>query len=107
MPIFRFHRGSLEDSMKTCFIVKDKKELYEKICRFNKLTNKERSTEDLICISENIPSEESLSVKNYIYDERIGWHTQIVIVKNRCVTIDPYMIGFLSEPFNDLDEKEN
>lgn len=87
MALFRFHRGGLSESLKTTKIVKSKKELSELIMK-NDIFKLEVTEKDL-CI-------ESYSKKDN-FDERIGWYTQMVTVK------DPhdgkfYPIGFLSEP---------
>lgn len=99
MPLFRFHRGSLEDSLKTTFRVEDKKDLFDKLNNFNTLLGRPRQDEDLISAMPCIARPEDILVKEYIFDNRIGWDTQIVLIKHQCVTRDPYIIGFLSEPF--------
>jgi hypothetical protein len=101
MPLFRFHRGTLSESLKTTFHATDKQDLFNKIKSFNKITNKPKTPEDSMCITSSICSPESISIKPYVFDDRIGWDTQIVLVKNECVTKDPYVIGFLSEPFSE------
>lgn len=93
MPIFRYHRGGLEDSLKTVVLVKSLKDI-EKIAMdfwsdFN-LTDKKIN----IKVQPYLPE----------IDYRIGWFTQIVM----CDFPDPgvfYPIGFLSEPFQE-DEND-
>ena len=58
--LYREHRGSLEDSMKTIFSIKSTKKDLSQI------------------IGCNI---EDIEVKEYGYDDRIGWNTFIVLVK--------------------------
>lgn len=81
--LFRFHRGSLEDSMETCVEIKDLEHLINLI---------EKSWD--IKMSE-------ISIKPYGKDERIGWDTQIVSIKvcagKNCVT---YPVGFLNKPLS-------
>lgn len=85
--------------MKTCFLVTSKVDLWRKLSDFNSFTGEPRKDEDKICSSPNIRNSDDLIIKNYINDDRNGWNTQIVLVKSQCVTRDPYVIGFLSEPF--------
>ena len=105
MPVFRFHRGSLDDSMKTCFVAESKEDLFYKICSFNKLTNAPYKPEDRVCISSNLNSVDQLRIDPYIFDDRIGWNTHIVLAHPRCVTQDAYIIGFLSDSFYIEDEE--
>jgi hypothetical protein len=77
MPLFRFHRGSLAESLDTTIIIDNCNELYQ-------LLSKDRAGSIHITI-DPYPSEKNC------FDKRIGWYTQIVKINN-----DP--IGFLSEP---------
>ena len=99
MPIFRFHRGSLKDSMKTCFHVKTKEELFNKLWDLNILTNKPISSDDMASICLRVNNIDQLIIRDYMFDKRIGWDTKLVLIGNTCVTRDPYIIGFLSEDF--------
>lgn len=85
MPTFRFHKGSLKESMETCVVVKNKHELALTISTYNYEHG----------IFEN------LIIKEYCFDKRIGWNTHIVLVKPSCVTEDPYVVGFLSDNLED------
>lgn len=105
MPVFRFHRGSLSESMKTCIVVKNKHELWKHIYNFNKATGMLIQDTDHFVISSSAQPDEII-IKPYIFDERIGWNTHIVLIHSRCVTKDPYVAGFLSDALPDL-EKEN
>ena len=70
--LFREHRGMLDESMKTCRAVKDIEELRE-------------------IVNERCGQGE-VTVKSYVYDDRIHWDTQIVCVNGNAV-------GFTSSPF--------
>lgn len=98
MPVFRFHRGSREESMKTCRVVNNKKHLAELISRWNSATEKESTNDDVVRIGSYC-STEDLVIIPYCFDERIGWNTHIVIRKIGCVTQDDYIEGFLSDEF--------
>jgi|ERR1700761_4941812 len=100
MPTFRFHKSTLKESLKTSFHMTDKEDLFYKINNFNKITVEHRKEEDKICISSNLSHKDQLIIKPYIFDERIGWNTQLVIIHNRCITKDPYVIGYLSDPID-------
>jgi hypothetical protein len=69
---FREHRGTLEDSMKTCVDV--------------------GSLEELECVVRNIYGEGKVTVESYVYDGRIGWDTQLVCM-------DGSAVGFTSQGF--------
>lgn len=87
--LFRFHRGSLDDSMKTVVEIDTWEQLEELI---------EESWQVKISAME---------IKPYIYDDRIDWETQIVTIKvcadETCVT---YPVGFLNKPLP-LNNKES
>jgi hypothetical protein len=97
MPVFRFHRGSLNESMQTCVVVKNKEDLFNYISSFNKATGKLREKSDRFCISSSIRDIDQLKILPYIFDTRIGWNTHLVLIHNTCVTQDAYPIGFLSD----------
>ena len=74
---FRFHRGSLEESMATCVEVMTYQELFDLINdSWDSYTNRIVGIE----------------LDYYTYDDRIGWETYIVIA----VTVDglKFPIGF-------------
>lgn len=73
--LFRLHRGTLDESMKTVIKMPSMEELI-----FFLYTN-----------CDLIPSE--LVIKKYVYDERIGWDTYIVIIT---VANNSYPIGYLN-----------
>lgn len=90
MPLFRFHKGSLSQSIHTTIIVKNTSDL----------TNVIRHSYDG-CLGLNNKFQIKMSpypTTEACFDERIGWYTQIVtcdiLEKNIFV---PH--GFLSEPF--------
>lgn len=70
---FRFHRGSLDESLATTVEV-------DSLLELRRIIEKEWQLGD-----------ESLSIESYGYDERIGWDTHIVLWKNSPV-------GFLDGP---------
>lgn len=92
MALFRFHGGGgLANSLKDTVIVKTPEELEEKILKWE---------------SEiPMPSErKAIRILPYTFDERIGWHTQIVEILffKRYEDALPYttwVVGYLSEPF--------
>jgi len=90
MPLFRFHRGGLDESLKTVVVVKNMHDLMKIIsCYHEKITGKEKY--DFGIMIGPYPAES----KNF--DERIGWYTQMVtsdIIEHG--TFVP--VGFLSEP---------
>lgn len=71
MTLFRFHRGSLSDSMNTVVPVSG---LYELIAQLSKLYEPGK-----------------ILVRPYGYDKRTGWNTHIV-------TIDGNAVGFTDGP---------
>lgn len=88
MPLFRSHRGGLQDSLDTTIIVKNIDQLELAILRDWEewsTTNKE-----LVIHIEPYPS-------GHNFDKRIGWYTQLVtaniIEKDKMAPV-----GFLSEP---------
>ncbi len=100
MPTFRFHRGSLKDSMDTCIVVKNKNELACAISTHNYASEIfGKDVEGVVSLSIVFP--ENLTIKEYCFDKRIGWNTHIVLVKPRCVTQDSYVVGFLSDNLED------
>lgn len=80
--LFRFHRGSLADSMDTVVEIKDLEHLVNLI---------EESWAVQI---------DALKIEQYMKDDRIDWDTQIVSIRvcadGNCVT---YPVGFLNQPF--------
>ncbi len=86
MPTFRHHRGSLEDSMKTCVIVNNREDLAIELSK----------PDDFLF---SIITPDQLIIKPYCFDSRIGWNTQIVLVKPKCITQDIFPVGFLSDKF--------
>jgi hypothetical protein len=78
MPIFRQHRGGLKESLDTSIIVHSKADILDCL------------NKGPLFIYESIP-EEDITIEDYGYDNRIGWFTQIVVLKNG-------VLGFLSEP---------
>lgn len=105
MPTFRFHCGSLEESLKTCEVVNNKRELWDYIFTFNKLTGKRVTNEDVAVISVMV-NPDNIKIIPYGFDERIGWNTHMVLICNQCVTKDPYVIGFLSDNFPEQEKNE-
>jgi hypothetical protein len=89
MPLFRFHRGSLEESLKTTVIIKN----------FNDLTKYIVHDIDDWIINQHIPLKiiiEPYPDEKDNFDSRIGWYTHIV----RATLYEKdvlHVIGFLSE----------
>lgn len=89
MPLFRFHRGSLDESLKTTIIVKTLNDVVKAIVM-----------SDLI-IDENPQWGFRFNVAAYPskdnnFDARIGWYTHIV-TSNIYEEGKMHAIGFLSE----------
>lgn len=100
MPTFRFHKGSLEESMETCVVVKNKHELAIELSGHNHAYDVFGKDAKGVFMG-SVVSTENLIIKEYCFDKRIGWNTHIVLVKPRCVTQDPYVVGFLSDNLED------
>lgn len=91
MPLFRFHRGGLDESLKTTILVKTFDDLKKAL-----LADFEGQpfypTWDVKITVNPYPSEDNN------FDHRIGWFTQMV--KGNVYDEDKmHPIGFLSEPF--------
>ena len=89
MPLFRFHRGSLADSLATTVIVKKEEELMKFIFDSHMAWNTLLKIDDIKIEINPYPTSEDN------FDSRIGWYTHIVCQKQP----EPYIgvIGFLSE----------
>lgn len=96
MPTFRFHRGGLQESLETRRVVNSKEELALYISEANtKVEKNELGTFGSFC--PIMPSE--LEIKPYVF-------TYIVLHHPKCVTQDPYVIGFLSDNFPEQEKNE-
>ena len=91
MPLFRFHRGDLHESLKTTIIVNTFTDMVKAIVM--------SFDEDMIA-SQNWGA--SFKVEpypdKYNFDERTGWYTQLV-TSNIYGKDKMHPVGFLSEPF--------
>jgi hypothetical protein len=93
MPLFRFHRGGLAESLKTTIIVKNVNELVDVIRKYHETWGAKNLSSFEIFI-EPYPD------KNNNFDPRIGWYTQIV--QSNIHDKDVFHPeGYLSEPMND------
>lgn len=92
MPLFRFHRGGLHDSLQTTVIVKSMNDLLNVISHRHEQFIGEYKTNFGIIIGP-YPSEK------HNFDSRIGWYTQMVTsdILERGVFVPE---GFLSEPMD-------
>lgn len=94
MALFRFHRGSLAESLKTTIIVKTFNEMVKAILFDASLSN-------LLDVNPP-PWGAKFLIEPYPgydnFDPRIGWYTQIVTA-NIYEENKMHPIGFLSEPF--------
>lgn len=90
MPLFRFHQASLKDSLQTTIIVKNQDELLTAI--------KNHYQE-----CANISDFEIERIESYPpdlgFDKRIGWYTQVVVIRSPEHLKSSFVAGFLSEPF--------
>lgn len=93
MPLFRFHRPSLEESLKTTIIVKTFNDVVKAIV-FDDSFMAEHHRGGAIFSVQPYPDEANN------FDKRIGWFTQIVTV-NLYKEDEMVPIGFLSEPFGE------
>ena len=92
MPLFRFHKGGLQDSLDTTVIVRNMHELMKVIShRHENFLGECKLTFGIIIGA--YPSDE------HNFDKRIGWYTQMVTsdILERGVFVPE---GFLSEPLN-------
>lgn len=89
MPLFRYHRGGLHESLQTTIIVKSLEELRAKI-----MVNV--SEMYLIEDPENFEIQVMPYPSDNNFDPRIGWFTQMVTMS--CKNIRNTPVGFLSEP---------
>ncbi len=92
MPLFRFQRGSLEESLKTTIIVKTFNEMVKAIVL---------SFDDRMLERQNWGAEFKVipyPIEGENFDLRIGWYTQMVLT-NIYEKDKMQPIGFLSEPF--------
>lgn len=84
MPIFRFHRGGLAESLETCVVVENVEHLAMVISH---LTDFKPKPSDIVIIKYG-----------HGWDVRIGWYTHTVMINDA-------PIGFLSESFIDENKK--
>ena len=101
MPLFRFHRGGLHESLQTTVIVKTPDDLSNIAFDAMKQWVNIQSINDIELTIEPYPTENN-------FDSRIGWYTQMVSIK--CKVKNPHFsniaahpLGFLSEPFIDME----
>lgn len=92
MPLFRFHRGGLSESLITTIIVKNKWDLKEKLYYEQLKWRTNLRLCDFEMQIQPYPDESNN------FDARIGWYTQIIMVKMQNESFHP--IGFLSEPLD-------
>jgi hypothetical protein len=77
MPLFRKHRGSLEESLKTTVVVKNRKELIEHLMRdWGQWKDFDLSLEVPFELRIELPYQNE-NINNF--DERCGWYTHYVI----------------------------
>ncbi len=93
MPLFRFHRGSLDDSLKTTIVVKTFNDMVKAII-FDSVSIEANPKWGARFSVEPYPS------KNNNFDARIGWYTHIVMT-NLYEEDKMHPIGFLSKPFDE------
>lgn len=101
MPLFRFHRGGLQDSIDTTIIVKDLYDLHRTCQPFVNEMFWMKAPDDFTLEISPYPSADDC------FDRRIGWYTHIVLlnINNPCnphiKNINAVPIGFLSENINE------
>lgn len=92
MPLFRFHRGCLNESLATTVIVRNMNELMYVIQhRHEEFSGKYKKCFGIII--------EPYPFKDHNFDKRIGWYTQIVTsdILEKGIFFPE---GFLSEPLD-------
>ena len=93
MPLFRFHRGNLQESLKTTIIVRTFNDMVKAIVNDAEIMRLNPPWGAKFAIAPYPDIEEML-------DLRIGWYTQMVTA-NLYDEHKMHPVGFLSEPFND------
>lgn len=94
MPLFRFHRGGLHESLQTTIIVKTFNDMAKAIVTSFELSG--------FIDKASWPAQfkvEPYPFKDDNFDARIGWYTQMVTA-NMYEEDKMHPIGFLSEPFD-------
>lgn len=92
MPLFRFHRGLLAESLKTTIIVENLNDIIKAIFLSNEVIGLNNKPEWAVKFDVRpYPSEDRC------FDARIGWYTQLVTA-NLDEEDRMDVIGFLSEP---------
>lgn len=95
MPLFRFHRGGLAESLQTTIVVKTFNDMVKAIVTSFELSRFiEEAKWGAHFKVEPYPS------KDECFDARIGWYTQMVTA-NIYEEDKMHPIGFLSEPFGE------
>lgn len=101
MPLFRWHRGSLADALKTTVIIKSRLELRKIIAQYfldiwkDHPATKERIENFKIIIK--IPGKRTLQES---FDSKCGWYTHYVL--NDISKEGEFCVcGFLSEPLEE------
>lgn len=92
MPLFRFHRGSLKESLKTTVVVKDLNDIVKAL--FSSMSEHFFLGRTWSGRFEIIPYPDDETN----FDARIGWYTHLVSC-NIYHKDQMTPIGFLSEPF--------
>ncbi len=104
--LFRFHRGSLVESMRTVITVFSLIELNEHIYEYFDaliLPINFRATEDGHTTGGSLECYGGLTIEKYIFDERINWNTHLVSTLLMFGT--KFVVGYLSDS-PDLWDKE-
>lgn len=73
--LFRFHRGSLSDSMETVIEIKSFEQLI------------------VLTIGDWLINPIKIEIKPYVYDNRINWDTHLVVIQEEDTC---YPIGYLN-----------
>ena len=92
MPLFRFHRGGLHESLQTTVVVKTFNDMVKEILMSFDEEMLKRQTWGAHFEVKPYPDD------GYNFDPRIGWYTQIVSC-NLYEENKLHPVGFLSEPF--------
>ncbi len=109
--LFRFHRGSLDESMKTIKRFYDIESLAYHISQ--EFIDFEPTNTNLGKIEQHSSGHTLpfagflLKIKYYCFDERIGWDTYIVTAKFTAYSDDYIPVGFLNGNFNEAIEVQS
>jgi hypothetical protein len=90
MPLFRFHRGGLHESLQTTVVVKDLDDLKAMVNFAMREYIFMKDDDEIVIDIFPYPA------PGNNFDDRIGWFTHMVTAQYKNITAHP--VGYLSEP---------